>query len=78
MDTRIFLLQLSPVTDDGSRKTVKETVIATCKSYGDAELIVSLLRNHSSYKTLLSPKQDNETMFILNAEQRKPMKGGRP
>lgn len=76
MDTRIFLVQFSPKLDDGSRKTVKESVIATCKNRGDAVLILSLLKKHPSYEMLLSPKQDNETSYSLTAEQRKPMKGG--
>ena len=77
MDTRIFLIELSPKLDDGSRKTLKETVICTCKERGNAELILSLLKEQSSFKKLISPKKDNETMYLLNAEQRKPWKGGR-
>ena len=78
MDTRIFLIELSPVIEDGSRKTIKETVIATCKQRGDAELILSLLKKHPSYEMLLSKKQNNERMYLLTAEQRKPMKGNNP
>lgn len=78
MDTRIFLIELSPKLDNGSRKTVKETVIATCKERGSAELILSLLKEQPSFKKLISDKKDNETKYLLTAEQRKPMKGGNP
>lgn len=74
MNTNIFLIELSPKLEDGSRKTLSEKVIATCKTYGDAQLILSLLRNNSGYKDLISPKKDYEHMYLLTAERRKPIK----
>ena len=71
MNTNIFLVELSPKLEDGSRKTLSEKVIATSKDYGTAQLIVHLLRNHSGYKDLISPKKDNERLYLLTAEKRK-------
>lgn len=73
MDTRIFLIEFSPKLEDGSRKTINETVIAKCKEPGTANLICYLLENYSSYKELLSKSGDNERIYALTSERRKPM-----
>ena len=74
MKTNIFLIELSPKLDDGSRKTLREHVIATCAVPGDANLIASLLREQVSYKKLLSKTGDNNYKYLLTVETRKPDK----
>lgn len=71
MDTRIFLIEFSPKLEDGSRKILTENIIATCKAPGTANLIVELLKPH--YKSLLDRTGDNERIYALTAERRKPM-----
>ena len=74
MNTNIFWIELSPKLEDGSRKTLNETVLATCKSEGTAHLIASLLRDQVSYKKKLSLNADNEYNYLLTVEKRKPIK----
>ena len=74
MNTNIVLIEFSPKLEDGSRKIINETVLATCKAPGTANLIVSLLKNQESYKKLLERKGDNESIYGLTAEKRKPIK----
>lgn len=47
---KLFLVTLSPRTEDGDRKTLEQTEICSAASRGTAELIKHLLENHSAYR----------------------------
>lgn len=74
MKTNIFFIELSPKLEDGSRKTLKEHVIASCATPGEAHLIAYLLRQEVSYKKKLSITGDNNYKYLLTVETRKPDK----
>lgn len=44
---KVKIVEFSPQLEDGSRKTLGETVIASCKKRGDAEEIAQLLRTNT-------------------------------
>ena len=41
MTTKLFLIEFSPKLEDGSRKIINETVLASCEAPGTAQLFKS-------------------------------------
>lgn len=65
---KVMFVTLSAVLKDGSRNTLMEEEICSCKSRGMAELICYRLREND-YKELLSRNCDNTPMYLLTVRQ---------
>lgn len=66
--TRVVWVDLSPELEDGSRKTLSQEEICSCKDTGTAMLIIKALRDNSIYgrnenKNTAKP---NEHMYLLS------------
>ena len=66
----VVLVTLSTKLEDGSRATINKSEICSCADRGSAELILHLLRENSSYKTLCNDKtaKDNESVRFLSID----------
>lgn len=73
MNTRLFLIEFSPKKEDGSRSIVKEDVLCSCNAPGTAHLFKKLLIDAGTYNYLLSKAGDNDYIYKLTVEKRKPM-----
>ena len=65
---KVMFVTLSAVLEDGSRSTLMEEEICSCKNRGMAELILYRLREND-YKELLARKNDNTPMYLLTVRQ---------
>lgn len=74
MNTRLFLIEFSPKKEDGSRSIVKEDVLCSCNAPGTAHLFKKLLIDAGTYNHLLSKTSDNDHIYKLTVEARKPRK----
>jgi len=73
MTTKLFLIEFSPKLEDGSRKIINETVLASCEAPGTAQLFKKLLIDAGTYKHLLDKTGDNSSIYSLTVEKRKAM-----
>ena len=67
---KVMSVELSPVLEDGSRKTLTHNEICSCKDEGTARLIRYLLLEYSAYRewdnrNSCSP---NEHMYFITIE----------
>ena len=67
---KVMMVEFSVIGDDGSRKTLGKTEIASCKLKGDAENIAKLLRENT-YSWINKPEHnsDNSHVFRIVVEQ---------
>lgn len=65
---KVMFVTLSAVLKDGSRSTLMEEEICSCKNRGMAEIIYRSLKE-DCYRELLSIKNDNTPMYLLTVRQ---------
>lgn len=65
---KVMLVELSPKMEDGSRRTVQEKEICSCKEHGTAELILYKIKDN--YSMLCKENtSDTESKWFLTIRQ---------